>query len=68
MLPLWEQSKEMLHGHVHHGYQSLVRSSGELEVSPEELATLLKFSIGLTLHASSDFTELVARALVAEKG
>ncbi|MGY6273782.1 DUF6988 family protein [Achromobacter denitrificans] len=65
LLPMWEQSKKTLHGHVHHGYQSLVRRSGEVEVAPEEVATMLKFSTGLALHASLDFTELVDRKPVA---
>ncbi len=65
LLPMWEQSKKTLHGHVHHGYQSLVRRSGEFEVTPEEVATMLKFSTDLALHASLDFTELVGRKPVA---
>lgn len=68
LLPLWEQSKKTLHGHVHHGYQSLVRRSGQYEVAAEEVAIMLKFSTGLALHASLDFTELVARTVVATKG
>ncbi|CAB3734980.1 hypothetical protein LMG26690_05159 [Achromobacter animicus] len=61
LLPMWEESKQTLHGYVHHGYQSLVRRSGEVEVTAEEVTTMLKFSTGLALHASLDFTELVAR-------
>lgn len=67
-LPLWERSMATLHGHVHHGYQSLVRRSGEFEVPSGEVATMLEFSTSLALHTSLNFTELVSRTLVAEKG
>lgn len=54
----WFQSEKTMHGYVHHGYQSLIRRSGIIETSPEEVVDLLSFSTSMALHATLEILEL----------
>lgn len=57
----WDQSAKTMHGYVHHGYQSLIRRSGEIDTPPEEVVDLLGFSTSMALHASLEILELAEK-------
>lgn len=61
---MWASSRGILHGYVHHGYQSLIRRSGQIDVPPEEIVSLLNFSSGLATHASLELTELADKRAI----
>lgn len=67
LLNTWEQSESTLHGYVHHGYQSLIRRSGTIETSPEEVVSLLSFSTAMALHASLEILELAEKRAPASE-
>lgn len=61
LMDTWQQSEKTMHGYVHHGYQSLIRRSGTIETSPEEVVDLLCFSTAMALHASLETLELAKK-------
>lgn len=67
MLAIWQASKKTLHNYVHHSYQSLIRRSGEFDVPPEEVVSLLNFSSSMAVHASIEITELMERGSTEER-
>ena len=64
LLGMWALSKNTLHGYVHHGYQSLIRRSGQIDVPPAEIVSLLNFSSALATHASIELTELADKRAI----
>ncbi|MDR5776302.1 MULTISPECIES: DUF6988 family protein [unclassified Caballeronia] len=64
LLGMWAESKSTLHGYVHHSFQSIVRRSGQFEMAPEEIVSLLTFSAALATHASIEITELASKRVV----
>ncbi|QWM99701.1 hypothetical protein DGN21_10540 [Xanthomonas sp. MLO165] len=67
MLAIWQESKKTLHNYVHHSYQSLIRRSGEFDVPPEEVVSLLNFSSSMAVYASIEITELMERGSTEER-
>ncbi|WP_329889262.1 DUF6988 family protein [Stenotrophomonas sepilia] len=61
LLDTWHQSEKTMHGYVHHGYQSLIRRSGEIDTPPDEVVDLLGFSTSMALHASLEILELAEK-------
>ncbi|MBX3713496.1 MAG: hypothetical protein KF800_16175 [Lysobacter sp.] len=61
LLDTWHQSEKTMHGYVHHGYQSLVRRSGTIDTSPQEVVDLLGFSTSIALHATLETLELAEK-------
>jgi len=60
-LDIWEQSQKTMHSYVHHGYQSLIRRSGVIETSSDEVVDLLGFSTSMALYASFEIVELAGK-------
>lgn len=67
LLDTWQQSEKTMHGYVHHGYQSLIRRSGEIDTPPEEVVDLLGFSTSMALHASLEILELAEKRVPANE-
>lgn len=67
LLDTWEQSQKTMHGYVHHGYQSLIRRSGVIDTSPDEVVDLLGFSASMALHASLETVELAGKRVPEEE-
>ncbi|WP_454258854.1 DUF6988 family protein [Pseudoxanthomonas mexicana] len=61
LLDTWEQSQKTMHGYVHHGYQSLIRRSGTIDIPPGEVVDLLGFITSMALHASLETVELAGK-------
>lgn len=57
----WDLSQKTMHGYVHHGYQSLIRRSGTIEIPPGEVVDLLGFSTSMALHAALETVELAGK-------
>ncbi|WP_250528255.1 hypothetical protein [Caballeronia sp. GAWG2-1] len=64
LLAMWVESKTTLHGYVHHSFQSIIRRSGQVDIPPEEIVSLVTFSAALATHASIELTELASKRAV----